>query len=243
VAKTFTGCLLAIAMEEGYVKSLDEPVQKYLPDFPFDDVNSDHLVNHTSGLKFPAEWKMYYGKNLDRLATKVSRRAEPGVTWRYENGGSQLLGQVIKSATGIPLAEYLQSRIWDKIGTEAPLHWSTDGEEEVKAFCCMNARARDFARFGLVMQDFGSWQGEQIIPRWWFEQGTQASSEDGRFIRYRHQMWLENHETGTYLANGAYGQYIYVYPPKNIVIVRFAVESLHVHAAWSEFVNTVIEQL
>ena len=58
VAKTFTGCLLAIAMEEGHVKSLDEPVQKYLSDFPFDDVTIDHLVNHTSGLKFPAEWKI-----------------------------------------------------------------------------------------------------------------------------------------------------------------------------------------
>ncbi len=244
VAKTFVGSLVSIAFREAKIGSLHDPVQRYLPDFPFADVTINHLLNHTSGIRYPAEGWLYYSNHLDRIYQQdLGRRHPPGKTFRYENGNTQVLSMVLEAATGKPVEEYLHERIWAKIGTENPVNWSTDAEGTPKAFCCLNATALDFARFGRLMMRKGDWDGEQLIPREFFEEGTHGDTLAGQFIRYKNHMWLEGESAGIYLAAGLYGQYLYVYPPKNILIVRFAKENLHLHAAWSEFFQTLIAQL
>jgi CubicO group peptidase (beta-lactamase class C family) len=244
IAKTFVGGLVGIALEEGLIRSQQDPVQTYLPDFPFADVTIEHLLNHTSGLQFPAEGWLYYSDKLHTLLDKpLDRRARPGSTFRYENGNTQLLGMVLEAASGIPLTEFMQQRIWSRIGTEGPARWSTDKSGLPKAFCCLNATALDFARFGRLLMNKGVWEGQEVVPRAFWEESVRGDTLAGQFIRYKNHLWLEGEDAGIYLAAGLYGQYLYVYPPKNILIVRFARENLHLHAAWSEFFQTVIAQL
>ncbi len=244
VAKTFIGSLIGIAIGEGAISSMDDPVVQYLPDFPLADITIRQLMNHTSGVRYPAEGWLYYTPQLDRIFEGgLERWAPPGTTFRYENGNSQMLSMVLEAATQMPVEDYLESRIWSKLGTQGPVNWSTDDNGTPKAFCCLNARARDFALFGRLMQRHGEWDGQQIVPREFFDEGVKGDTINGQFIRYKHQMWLEGESAVIYLAAGLYGQYLYIYPPKNILIVRFSHENLHLHAAWSEFFQTIIAQL
>jgi len=244
VAKTFVGSLVGLAVAEGRIGSLEDKVQRYLPDFPLPDISIRHLLNHTSGIHYPIDGWQYYTPHLDQIYTKgLDRRVAPGKTFRYENGNTQVLSMVLEAAMNQPIETLLAERIWSKIGTENPVKWSTDGNGTVKAFCCMNSTAIDFAKFGRLMARQGDWDGQQLIPREFFSEGSHGDTLQGQFVRYKNQMWLEGEDAGIYIAAGLYGQYLYVYPPKNIVIVRFAHENFHLHAAWSEFFQTIIAQL
>lgn len=244
VAKTFIGYLVGVGLEEGWIRSLQDSVQHYLPDFGRTDVTLEHLMNNTSGITCPPDGWVYYTRHLDRLPSRVSdSRCDPAKQWRYENAGTQLLGMILETASGESLEDLLATRLWQRIGTEYPMRWTEDGNGMPRAFCCMNATARDFARFGRLMLHMGNWNGEQLVPRDFLEEAAQGSSADGQFIRYKYQQWLEHPEAGVYFANGLYGQYLYCYPPKNVLIVRFAREGAHVHAIWSELMSMVIEQL
>jgi CubicO group peptidase (beta-lactamase class C family) len=244
IAKTFVGYLVGVGLEEGWIRSLQDPVQRYLPEVGLPDVTLEHLLNNTSGIDFPPDGWAYYTRHLERLPERVQdTRWPPGTAWRYENSGTQLLAMALEAASGEALEELLASRIWQRIGTEEPLRWTEDGNGTPRAFCCMNATSRDFARFGRLMLHLGAWEGEQLVPRSYLEEAAEGGIEDGQFIRYKYQQWLENPEAGVYFANGLYGQYLYCYPPKNILIVRFAREGPHVHAIWSELISLVIEHL
>jgi len=244
VAKTFVGSLVSIAVAEGRISSLEDKVIRYLPDFPLPDITVRHLLNHTSGIHYPLDGWQYYTPHLDRIyAGGLERRAAPGTTFRYENGNTQVLSMVLEAAMAQPLETLMAERIWSRIGTENSLRWSTDDNGHIKAFCCMNSTAMDFAHFGRLMARQGDWDGQQLIPREFFREGSRGDTLQGQFIRYKNHMWLEGEDAGIYIAAGLYGQYLYVYPPKNILIVRFARENLHLHAAWSEFFQTLIAQL
>ncbi|MBI1193827.1 MAG: serine hydrolase [Bacteroidetes bacterium] len=244
VAKTFVGSLVALAISEGSIGSMEDKVQRYLPDFPLADISIRHLLNHTSGIHYPLDGWQYYSPHLDRIYDKgLERRAAPGQTFRYENGNTQVLSMVLEAATGQPVESLLSEKIWSKIGTEHAVQWSTDDNGTIKAFCCMNSSALDFAKFGRLMARQGDWDGQQLIPREFFSEGSRGDTAEGQFIRYKNHMWLEGEDAGIYMAAGLYGQYLYVYPPKNIIIVRFARENIHLHAAWSEFFQTIIAQL
>lgn len=244
IAKTFIGYLAGIGLEEGWLNSLQDPVQRYLPDVDVAEATLEQLMNNTSGIDFPPDGWVYYTPHLDRLPGRIKKtRATPGSTWRYENGGTQLLAMALEAASGESIEQLLATRIWQRIGTEDALRWTEDGNGLPRAFCCMNATARDFARFGRLMLNMGAWEGEQLVPRAFLEEAARGSSENGQFIRYKYQQWLETPEAGVYFANGLYGQYLYCYPPKNLLIVRFARENTHVHSVWSELASMVIEQL
>jgi CubicO group peptidase (beta-lactamase class C family) len=243
VAKTFVGMLTGIAIEQGLIAGREELVQTYLPDFPFPDIKMRHLLDHTSGIDYPAEGWLYYGRDLSQIIYKLKRRWPIDTDWRYENGNTQVLTLILEKVTGKPIEEYLEEKIWQPMGAEASMHWSTDDSGMPKGYCCMNARTRDFARFGILLANKGNWNGTQLIPEDWISSTIDFNTAKGKFSRYKNQVWLEGEAAGTFSAIGLYGQYIYIYPPKNIVIVRFAKENGHLHAAWSEFFNTVIEQL
>lgn len=243
VAKTFTGALIGIAIGEGLINSVEDPVQKYLPDFPFEDVTINHLLDQTSGLDFRPEFWIYEGRDLQKIFKNLGRRRDPGTDFRYENGNSQVLGLILEKVTGKDLSLYMQEKIWAKIGTQDQARWSTDAKGTVKSYCCLNARAMDFARFGRLMMRDGNWNGEQVVPEGWFAEGSRADTTEGSYIRYKRQMWMENAQHGIFSAAGLYGQYLYIYPPKEILIVRFSRKNIHLHAVWSEVFNNIIDQL
>lgn len=260
VAKSFVSALVGIAIEEGHIGGVEEPMVKYLPGLDeeeFGDITIEHLLNMRSGLAFNEGYfnpfgdvaKYYYGRHLRKYIQKMERERPPGENFRYISLNTQLLGIIVENATGRPLAEYLEEKIWKPLGMEYDASWSIDSKKDgqVKAFCCLNARARDFAKFGRLYLRGGQWEGRQIVPEDWVRRSTTYDSPLNGF-RYKYQWWhrakyqwvsdsLEVPEVhtrdtnregreyisshaGPFIAEGILGQYIYVNPEKNMIIVR-----------------------
>lgn len=246
VAKTFIGMLMGIAQEEGYIRSMSQKVVDFLPEIDaerFSEVTLQDLLNQTSGIRFPPSATLYYSRDLTDILHKMSVRTPAGSDFRYENGNTQLLGWILERATNRTLGDYFEEKIWKKIGTEYPLLWSYDSpvNHNVKAFCCMQARTHDFAKFGRLLLHRGKYGNEQVIPEGWINETFDRSTcSRGRFPNYKNQLWSENN--GCFTAMGLYGQYIYVYPPKDLIIVRFATINPML-TAWNEIFDLITQQL
>ena len=147
--KTIVALLIGIAIEEGSIKSLDEPLAVYMPEFSKDGkekITIRHLLMMASGLSWHESGanplsdnaESYYGSDLYGLTTAQTVVREPGKTFLYQSGNTQLLGFVIKKATGMSVAEYAEEKLWKRIGAESEAFWSMDREEgDEKAFCCL----------------------------------------------------------------------------------------------------------
>ena len=261
-AKSFMSSLIGIAIGEGKIKSANEPITNYLT---FDDnktmskVTIQHLLDMRSGIKnienyynpFGDVAKHYYGRHLKKYVRDLGLRCEPGTEFEYLSVNTQLLGLILEKATGMSNTAYLQEKLWTPIGMEFDASWSIDSKKEgtEKAFCCINARARDFAKFGRLFLNKGNWDGVQIVPKSWTEHTAWNFDSTNNFL-YSSQWWhtrkfyplsdtanlkepyvinkVPKQEGKYYLtttandffANGHLGQYVYVHPASEIVIVR-----------------------
>lgn len=240
-AKTVVALLVGIAIEEGKIKSLDEPVGNYIPEFASDDkkaITIRHLLQMASGLDWEESAKnplsenaeSYYGTDLYGLVTRQKMITKPGRTFIYQSGNSQLLGYVIEKATGKSVSEYTQEKIWKKIGAEHEAFWSMDKENgDEKAFCCLYATARDFGRLGKLIMNFGRVGIEQVVPKWYMEEMFKVpsiSTEEG-ITNYRYGLHIWHYNAGDapiYYCRGIKGQYIMSIPSENLVIVRLGME-------------------
>lgn len=259
VVKSFVSALMGIAIEEGYVGSVDDPITKYLDyleDPAFANITIEHVLNMQSGIDFNESYyspfsdaaKYYYGRQLEKYLTKLEIEREPGKYWQYRSVNTLLLAQIIEKATGMPLNEYMTSRLWTKLDPEYPASLSKDKKDGIaKAFAGLNGRAIDFAKFGRLFLNEGKWQGEQIVPNDWVRKSGQLDAGND-FTRYSYQWWKPRYyqyysDTVTYQepfriveeadrkyvvkpvdyysAEGHLGQYIAVVPEKNMVLVRF----------------------
>lgn len=170
----------------------------------------------------------YYGNNLEKLVFKMKSFEEAGNFFDYRSGNTQLLAMVLEKATGETISDYASERIWSKIGAEYDAHWSLDrmnGHE--KAFCCFNSNARDFARIGQLMLNGGQWHDHQIIPNWYVKESTTPDEKlfDIELLkpnnRYALHWWFINYKNcKIFYARGTLGQYIFVIPDRNALIVR-----------------------
>src|SRR5690606_17991814 len=169
----------------------------------------------------------YYGSDLYGLVTRQKRIGEPGKKFIYQSGNSQLLGFIIQKATGYNVSEYCSMKLWSKLGMESDAYWSLDKEHgDEKAFCCLYATARDFARLGRLILNNGNWNGEQIIPRGYMEEMVHIpagiQTEDGiDNYQYGLHIWTyQGHTSPVVYCRGILGQYIITIPEENWVIVR-----------------------
>jgi CubicO group peptidase (beta-lactamase class C family) len=201
VAKSFTSALVGIAIDEGYIGSIDDPMVEYLPELKgkgFDELSIRHLLNMSSGIRFlpdnevsllgeltqfTDEGMSYSYPNLRSLALQIRPDGgQPGVEFNYNNYHLLLLGMILERTAGRPVAEFLQEKIWQPLGMEYPASWSLDSEES--GFELMqsgiNARAIDFARFGRLFLSNGDWNGEQIISKAWVTESTAPDASDDR---------------------------------------------------------------
>jgi len=239
MAKSIVSLLMGCALSDGYVKSIDEPVGNYLPEFAEGDkakITIKHLLTMSSGLSWDESYSTlfslttqgYYGKNLPKLVLNQTVVKEPGKTFEYRSGDTQLLSLIIEKATGKTLADYASEKIWSKIGAEHDALWCLDRKDGVeKAFCCFNTNARDFARFGQLVLNGGRWNGEQIVPEEYLNESLTPASylfdpETNRNVDfYGYQWWMINVDGyKTWYARGLLGQYIFVIPSLNAVVVR-----------------------
>ncbi len=247
MAKSFLSALIGIAIEEGLIKSVNEPVTNYIPELKkngFDSVTIEHLLQMTSGIDFNENYfnpfgtasAYYYGSNLKKQMRKIRVKTKPGTEFNYVSGNSQLLGWVLERALkGKTISEYLQEKIWQPLGMESDASWSVDRSKKdgiEKAFCCLNATARDFGRFGQLYLHNGNAEGKQIVPENWVKESTTADTTNGGAWYYKYQWWLESKRLNDYCAHGFLGQYIYVWPSKNLVIVRLGKTEGGVYWPW-----------
>jgi CubicO group peptidase (beta-lactamase class C family) len=237
IAKAVMSTLVGIALSEGRIASLDTTVASVCPGFagkPYGAATVRELLTMTSGVAdapslLPGRAEVYYGDDLRDLALRAPAHTAPDKPWRYSETDVQVLGFVLERAVGTPVSQYLAARLWQPLGMESKALWALDREGgSEKTFCCLSARARDFARFGLLMRDGGRWHGRQLVPTAWAGHSVLPGIE--ALDRHTHQqLWRAPHgdavhaaPRGDFYAYGHNGQYLYVNPAARLVIVRFS---------------------
>lgn len=237
VSKTYCGILLGCALKDGYVKSLDQPVADFIPEFKEGEkakVTLRHLTSMTSGIGFdesyinpfayPAEG--YYGSDVLAASIRYEMEEKPGQTFRYLSGNSALLGICIAKATGKTLSQYLSERLWKDLECERNAWWSLDKKDgQEKGFCCLNSNATDFARIGMLYLNYGKWKGKQIVDSDYVANSiipSNSKEDDGTPNKsYGYNWWLTEHAgLKIFYARGILGQYVICVPEKKLVIVK-----------------------
>jgi len=239
MAKSIVSMLVGVAIKEGKIQSIEQPVADFLPEFKVGDkakIKIKDLLWMSSGLNwdesyaspFSVTTEAYYGDNLKKIISRLEAVEEPGTAYSYKSGDSQVLGFVLKAATGKSLSEYAEEKLWKPLGAAHAAEWSVDhiGGME-KAYCCFFSNARDFARLGKLYLQNGIWNGDTIVPPAYVKASltpsglpTAATGEKTNF--YGYQWWLLPNYKGQniFYARGILGQYIIVIPEQNIIIVR-----------------------
>jgi len=233
MAKSVTSILIGCAIDERLIKSVDEPIINYIPELSkngFNKVTIKHLLQMTSGIKFNESYvnpfgdaaSFYYGLNLRKEIEKMKLKTEPGKQFEYVSGNTQLLGLVLeRSLKNKTITQYLQEKIWTPLEMEYDASWSIDRKNNglEKTFCCLNARARDFAKIGRLYKNKGNWNGKQIVSQKWVEESTKLDTSEGSAKFYQYQWWLPT-PNEDFMAEGILGQFLYVNPKKDLIIVR-----------------------
>jgi CubicO group peptidase (beta-lactamase class C family) len=243
MAKSFASALVGIAIDEGHITSVDEPITNYIPellekDKRFKSITIRNLLTMSSGIKYEEgatlpwseaadDTKTYYSTDLRELALNSQIEGTPGQYFEYNNYNPLLVGMIIERATGMHVAGYLQQKLWRPMGMEADGSWSLDSKKDgfEKMESGVNAQARDFARFGMLFAQEGNWRGKQLISREWVEESTRPDTSTDPSQDYQYFWWVNTPDSKNHLsAQGNYGQYIYVAPEKDLVIVRLGKE-------------------
>lgn len=252
MAKSITSILIGCAIDDGLIKSVEEPITNYIPELKkngFEKVSIKHVLQMTSALKFSESYinpfghaaSFYYGRNLKREVSKLKLKGTPGETFEYVSGNTQLLGLILERALkNKTVTQYFQEKLWTPLEMEYDASWSIDKKKQgtEKTFCCINARARDFAKIGRLYLNKGKWNGKQIVSEKWVEESTKVDTSDGSVSFYQYQWWLPS-TTGDFMAEGILGQYIYVNPNKNMVIVRMGKNNGRVN--WSDLFKLLVK--
>lgn len=239
VTKSVMSTTIGMAIEDGHISSINDPITDYVPELlqqdpRFGEITLRHLITMTSGIAYDEEGRSpyadevntYFGTDLRRSAiTNPIIVEEPGQTWLYNNYNPQLLGMALERATGMTISEYMSQSWWGPMGAEADASWSVDSfynrfEQSAHGF---NARPRDLARFGLMFANGGIVDGEQVVPRDWVDEATaptNVSIGDNDFLEQNYNYFWWVLPDGRYWAQGNLGQYVFVSPDDSTVIVR-----------------------
>lgn len=234
VSKSVMTTLIGIAIHQGHLNGKDQRISEILPEWDtphFTGIRVRHLLEHTSGIRFSKsvanlssdQVQFYYGKNLRRRMARRTSEHPPGQRFNYHSANTQLLGLVLEGASGQTLSEYLETHLWQPLGMAAPAFWSLDrkGEKGIeRAFCCLQAQAIDFAKLGRLWLHDGYWNGRQLLPPGWMEEVLDPGRADCG--PYRCGFTVTGSDCNlAFFASGLMGQFIYVVPDKNLLILRF----------------------
>ena len=238
MAKSFVGILTGIALDEGKISSLDQPVGDFLPEFRVggkEKITVRHLLTMCSGLNWVENYgnpfcvttEAYYGKDLHQVIASLKVQSEPGKIFTYSSGDTQILSFVVSKAVGMSLSDYASKKLWKQVGAVHGAEWSLDHKDgDEKGYCCVYSNARDFARMGQLFLKNGNWKGKQVVSEAYVRASIQPAplkNQDGSANdQYGYSWWLLPHYKGhdIFYARGINGQYIFVVPDKNMVVVR-----------------------
>lgn len=248
--KSIDSLLIGQAIEQGYINSVKDPAEKYIKELkgsPIGAITIEQLLTMRSpikykegGLWFGDDAKTYYMPDLRKLVVKDTV-IDPVYNGRfhYNNYHPLLLGVILERSTGQTVAGFLEKNLWQKLGTEYDASWSLDSEKSgfEKMESGLNFRAIDYAKIGSMMLHQGYWNGQQIVSKEWIDQSTvaqfplNAQEYKGSFLEnrntgYRYMWYSTENGKGHYdfYAAGKYGQFIYISPSNNVVVVRTGID-------------------
>jgi len=232
MAKSIVTSLMGKAIMEGKIKGLDQPLSDYFEEYKegiASELTVGDLASMSSGMKWAEKYysvinitsESYFTNDLRSVILGQEIIKKPGQNFRYSSGDTQLLGMVIEKATGTTLTNYLSEEFWKPMGAENSALWQIDSEDSgmEKAYCCIAATARDFARFGKLYINKGKWNDKIILDSSFIELSVNPVFDDSKY--YGYGWWLYNYEgKRVFTMNGHRGQFVISFPDENIIIVR-----------------------
>ena len=245
MSKSIVSMLVGIAVQQGLIRSIDDPVTTYVPELKsggYDGVSIRYILQMRSGVDY--EERYDFGANPSPAAVNheaaivenkrrfadsaltIGKKWAPGSHFNYATIDTAVLGWMLERATKQPLAQFMQANLWALLGAEADGYWLADGPAGIGrelAGMGFNATLRDFGRLGMLMLDHGRRGKQQIVPAAWLSQATKmtptgAANRSG----YGLQFWQLDNEPGAFTALGLAGQFIYVHPATRTVIVKLS---------------------
>jgi CubicO group peptidase (beta-lactamase class C family) len=250
VAKSFVSALMGIAIEEGFVSSIEQSVTDYVPELVgsgYEGVSIKDVLQMSSGVQFNEDYGDFnsdinrfsrataFGASLDDFSASLVREKEPGIYHHYVSIDTQVLGMVLTRATGKSLSQYLSEKIWQPLGMEHQAFWLADDYDMELALGGLNVTLRDYAKLGWLYLNQGAWtdnQGstQQIVPKQWVIDSITADEAhlvagennpaSSSSFGYGYQWWLPLDAEDEFAAQGIYNQYIYIDPDQKLVIVK-----------------------
>ena len=231
MAKSFVSGLLGKAIMDGYIKSLDQPLSDFFPQYAEGfgaKTTVGDLASMTSGLDwdeayyspFSITTRAYFDTDLETMMLKLNMVEEPGTSFKYLSGNTQLLAMVIEKASGKKTANYFSEAFWKPLGAKNDALWQLDSEKHglVKGYCCVASNARDFARFGKLYKDYGKFNGQQLLDSTFVAKSITPRIEGAP---YGYGFWLDMFQGKKLFAmRGHLGQLVIVIPEDNVIIVR-----------------------
>jgi CubicO group peptidase (beta-lactamase class C family) len=257
MAKSIVAALMGKAIQDGYIKSVEQPLTDFFPEYNSElgkKVTVGDLATMSSGLDwdeayyspFSITTRAYFDDELDKVLLNLDIVEEPGKEFKYLSGSTQLLGMVVAKASGKKLANYLSEEFWQPMGAENDAAWQLDSEENglEKAYCCIGSNARDFARMGKLYKDKGNWNGKQILDTAFVEMSVSPRFKETP--AYGYSWWLPYHlDRQFFMMRGHLGQYVIVQPEDNVIIVRLGhrrTEQYRPKTNFTEDIYTYIEE-
>lgn len=265
MGKSFVSALMGIAVSEGYVDSVEDPVGKYIPEFAGTELENIPIracLKMASGINFDEDRDMsgfsmrtLMGTPAMKVIAKYGTQEEPYTYRRYLSINTEILGQVIVNATGRSLAEYMEEKLWKRIDAAHDAFWTLSNGTEL-AMGGLSVSMRDYVRFARLYLHEGAYNGEQILDREWVRASMDASEEFAKpganndaynAIGYGYQWWIPEGNQGEFMAIGVYGQWIYVNPSKQVIIVKTSADPDFMEPGYElkhvEFFRAVAEAL
>ncbi len=261
IAKSLTSLLVGMAIEDGYIQSLDDSVTQYIPELSqvdpaYQEITLQHLLSMKSGIAFKdtdIPWhdksRAYYHPYLRQVVTQLPIEESPGTTFVYNSFNPIILGIILEKATGQSVADYFESRFWMRLGAEYDASWSLDSEEDglAKMESGFNARAIDYAKIGRLVLNQGEWDGSQIISAEWVNNSTKIESTNlvpriGENVYYQNGWWVIGptaKDKYTVFGWGHLGQYLFLFPDEDMMVLRFGKEIGRVDS-WRQIAQQIV---
>ena len=248
VAKSFVSALVGFAIADGKIGSVSDPVDRYVPELEesgYAGVPIEHVLQMSSGIDFSEVYDdletdintlfagLAQGVALKEYRAGLEWQGTSGAVYNYASIDTSVLAWVVENAVGMPVTQYLEARLWKPLGMESDALWCTDNYGTEIAFGFLNATARDYAKFGRLYLNRGTWNGEQLLPASWVERSVTPGKpylalrdfySAGWDIGYQYQWWVPAGDDGEFTGIGVWGQYLYVNPAQGIVIVKHSVD-------------------
>ena len=242
VSKAITSILVGLAIDDGYLESVDQSIVSVVPELKrrgYQGVKLEDLLTMQSGSAYVEDSNPFgihasfnFSNDLEHRILAVPMEGQPGRVWRYKSGDNALLGLVLSRALGAEtVTQFADRRLWATLGMKHPGIWATDREHGglERTWCCLALSAIDLAKIGKLYLDRGRWNGRQLIPERWVQSSTRpaipvdrwpAPAREMGFLNYGYQWYVVDPREGDFSAFGKDGQFLYVNPQTETIVVR-----------------------